>query len=267
MDFKDFKEKYFGKSVEEIEALLKEDKEIFKKVENIDIVVRAIIVAQEILKLEHNIDYFYIYQEYYIVFENELDLFLNIEDIPFVEDMNFLDFDINLKSILEKIPSIKMFKDMIKDIMNSTYINSINELTKALEKINISNDDLEKAEKSLKNMFEGQSEERLKLIESILAFNDPNLKNIKDVIYDPKVNIKEKVLSDINSEETKSQNNFSEEQLKTIQDVKKIGNEIQNKISSVDSVKTLDEQLRQEKEARILEYKQQIDEMLKENKK
>lgn len=266
MDFKDFKEKYFKKNVEEMRLLLKENKGIFKEVENIDIVVRAVGVAREILNLEHSIDYFYVFQEYYITFANELDLFLNIENIPTVEDMDFSDFDINLKNVLEEIPYIKMFKDMVKDTINSVYLDSINELTKALEETNISNDDLERAEKSLKNMFEGQGEERLKLIESILAYNDPNLKNIKDFIYDPKITIKEEVLNDIASGESKVKQNENSEQLKSVKNIKAVGDNITNQINSMEPVKVLDEQLRQEQQARVLEYKQKIDKILKENK-
>ncbi len=266
MDFKDFKEKYFKKNVEEVKLLLKENKGIFKGIENIDVVVRAVGIAREILNLEHSIDYFYIFQEYYIIFANELDLFLNVENIPAVEDMDFSDFDINLKSILEEIPFIKMFKDIIKDTINSVHLDSINELTKALEETNISNDDLERAEKSLRNMFEGQGEERLKLIESILAYNDPNLKNIKDFIYDPKITVKEKAPNDIASGEQKIKQSKDDEQLKAVQNVKTVGDNITNQIDSMEPVKALDEQLRQEQQARVLEYKQKVDEMLKENK-
>lgn len=266
MDFKDFKEKYFKKNVEEIKLLLKENKGIFKEVENIDIVVRAVGIAREILNLEHSIDYFYVFQEYYITFANELDLFLNVENIPAVEDMDFSDFDINLKSVLEEIPFIKMFKDMVKDTINSVHLDSINELTKALEETNISNDDLERAEKSLKNMFEGQGEERLKLIESILAYNDPSLKNIKDFIYDPKITIKEEAPSNIAFGESKVKQNENSEQLKSVKNIKVVGDNITNQINSMEPVKALDEQLHQEQQTRVLEYKRKIDEILKENK-
>ena len=46
-------------------------------------------------------------------------------------------------------------------------------------------EELEALEKGLDNIFSKRSSEDLKKIESILEFNDPNLKLIKDIIMTP----------------------------------------------------------------------------------
>ena len=65
MDFKEFKEKCYGKTVDEIKEII--NKEVgLKKIENIDIVVRAINTARQVLNLEHSIDFFYVFQKYFL---------------------------------------------------------------------------------------------------------------------------------------------------------------------------------------------------------
>ena len=44
--------------------------------------------------------------------------------------------------------------------------------------------DLDIMQQKLRNMFDGESTDRLKLIEGILAYNDPSMKAIKDVMLD-----------------------------------------------------------------------------------
>ncbi len=257
MDFKEFKEKCYGKTVDEIKEII--NKEVgLKKIENIDIVVRAINTARQVLNLEHSIDFFYVFQKYFLIFINEIDLFLKVEDVPTLEDIDFVDYNITIEKILEENPSIELFKNLVEDIIKNAQYDVINELKIALEQTNISEDDLERAKTSLSNMFDGQSEERLKLIESILAYNDPNMKNIKDFIFDSKIDVKQE-------DEIKQEDDLKEKQdetIKAVENIKNTGEKISEKINSMDSVKAVNNQLQENQLKRVIEYKQQTDELL-----
>lgn len=244
MDFKELKEKCFGKDIGEIKEVIKDNK-LLKKVENIDIVVRAINIARQILNLEHSIDFFYIFQKYFLILINEIDLFLEVENVPTLEKIDFSDYDAAMQEVLENIPSIRMFKDMIEDVISSSQFDAINELRVVLEDTNISNDDLERAEATLNNMFSNQSDERLKLIESILAYNDPNIKNIKDFIYNPEITVKqEKTDKVVNLIENR--NKEKDEAIKAVENIKNIGNKVTEQINSMEPVEAVNNQLKEE---------------------
>lgn len=258
MDFKEFKEKCYGKTIDETKKIINEDVNL-KKVENIDIVVRAINTARQVLNLEHSIDFFYVFQKYFLIFINEIDLFLEVENVPTLESIDFVDYDITIEKILEENPSIELFKNLVEDIIKNAQYNVINELKIALEQTNISEDDLERAKTSLSNMFDGQSEERLKLIESILAYNDPNIKGIKDFIFDSKINMKQE--DEVKQEENKLKEK-KDETIKAVENIKNVGEKISDKINSMDSVKAINNQLQENQLKRVEEYKQQTDKLL-----
>lgn len=101
------------------------------------------------------------------------------------DEMTLNNYDINFEeSIYLKSSSVRKLYKMIDNVSLKMNLKVIDSLTKELEKApNV--EELEALEKGLDNIFSKRSSEDLKKIESILEFNDPNLKLIKDVIMTP----------------------------------------------------------------------------------
>ena len=101
------------------------------------------------------------------------------------DEMTLNNYDINFEeSIYLKSSSVRKLYKMIDNVSLKMNLKVIDSLTKELEKApNV--EELEALEKGLDNIFSKRSSEDLKKIESILEFNDPNLKLIKDIIMTP----------------------------------------------------------------------------------
>ena len=101
------------------------------------------------------------------------------------DDINLNNYDMKLEDLIySKSSSVRKLYKMIDNISLKMNLKIIDNLTKELEKApNV--EELEALEKGLDNIFSKRSSEDLKKIESILEFNDPNLKLIKDIIMTP----------------------------------------------------------------------------------
>ena len=101
------------------------------------------------------------------------------------DEMILNNYDIDFEEVLySKSSSIRKLYKMIDNVSLRMNLKVIDNLTKELEKApNV--EELEALEKGLDNIFSKRSSEDLKKIESILEFNDPNLKLIKDIIMTP----------------------------------------------------------------------------------
>ena len=84
---------------------------------------------------------------------------------------------------LQQNIQIKHYYDVMEDVLREEELKMIRELDKLFRTMP-SIEDLDTMQKKLKNMFNGESTDRLKLIEGILAYNDPSMKAIKDVMLD-----------------------------------------------------------------------------------
>ena len=98
-------------------------------------------------------------------------------------DMGMENYDIYLEMALQQNVQIKHYYDVIEDVLREEELKMIRELDK-LFKTMPSIEDLDTMQQKLKNMFDDESTDRLKLIEGILAYNDPSMKAIKDVMLD-----------------------------------------------------------------------------------
>lgn len=101
------------------------------------------------------------------------------------DEMTLNNYDTGFEELVySKSSSVRKLYKMIDNISLKMNLKVIDSLTKELEKApNV--EELEALEKGLDNIFSKRSSEDLKKIESILEFNDPNLKLIKDVIMTP----------------------------------------------------------------------------------
>lgn len=101
------------------------------------------------------------------------------------DEMTLNNYDTGFEELVySKSSSVRKLYKMIDNISLRMNLKVIDNLTKELEKApNV--EELEALEKGLDNIFSKRSSEDLKKIESILGFNDPNLKLIKDIIMTP----------------------------------------------------------------------------------
>ena len=101
------------------------------------------------------------------------------------DEMTLNNYDTGFEELVySKSSSVRKLYKMIDNISLKMNLKVIDNLTKELEKApNV--EELEALEKGLDNIFSKRSSEDLKKIESILEFNDPNLKLIKDIIMTP----------------------------------------------------------------------------------
>lgn len=98
-------------------------------------------------------------------------------------DMGMENYDIYLEMALQNNPQIRHYYNVVEDVLREEELKMIRELDTLFRKMP-SVQDLDTMQQKLKNMFDEESTDRLKLIEGILAYNDPSMKAIKDVMLD-----------------------------------------------------------------------------------
>ena len=98
-------------------------------------------------------------------------------------DMGMENYNICLEMALKENFLISHFYQVIEDVLEEQKLRMIRELDKLFKKMP-SVQDLDIMQNKLKNMFDDESDERLKLINDILAYNDPTLQTIKDSLLD-----------------------------------------------------------------------------------
>lgn len=116
-----------------------------------------------------------------IIYYEALENFTNFEISSL--DMGMENYDIYLEMALQNNPQIKHYYNVMEDVLREEELKMIRELDTLFRKMP-SVQDLDVMQQKLKNMFNDESTDRLKLIEGILAYNDPSMKAIKDVMLD-----------------------------------------------------------------------------------
>lgn len=101
------------------------------------------------------------------------------------DDIDLNNYDMKLEDLIyQNSLSVRKLYKMIDNLVLKNELSVVSDLTKELQKAP-SIEDLQNLEQGLDNIFSKRSTEDLKKIESILEFNDPNMKMIKDIIMQP----------------------------------------------------------------------------------
>lgn len=187
MDFKEFKEKYFGKSVEEIKEGLREEKDFWKKSTKVQLAVDANSLAEQIIRFDKDFIGLFVFKKKYVIMLYIFQNLTNIELIP--EDEEFEDYNVYIEqAILELNEQAKFFKDVVEEIIVGKENQILQELYEIFKKGIPTVDEMKELQTSVSGLFKDESPEKLKTIESILAFNDPTMNTIKNVILDNNIN-------------------------------------------------------------------------------
>lgn len=192
LSYVDFLNEIKGKSVNEICELLKDNKVYVENITSTDefLIVGEVIRRIKLCDTTDSNQYSFLKRS--IIYFNALENFTNF-DISSL-DMGMENYNICLEMALQSNPQIKHYYNVVDDVLREEELKMIRELDKLFKKMP-SIQDLDVMQRKLKNMFSDESDERLKLIEGILAYNDPTMKTIKDTMLD----------STLMNEETKEQ--------------------------------------------------------------
>lgn len=262
MNFKEMKEKLFGKPLDLIKENIQRDENFFKKeVDVIKLCVDAGICADDIFSMDKDFPALYLFRKRYIVMMYIWKNFTNIEMIP--EDEAFEDYDIFVeKAILGLNRNAYLFKNLVDEIIEEKQNRVIDELYDVLSKGLPTTEDITKMKKELDNMFSDESPEKLQKIENILAYNDPNIKQIKDFIFNPKLLTKKEEQKSVNKE---VKNNDEEKVIEIAKDTKESADKVAKLINGTPMAKEVNERIKQEQINRVLEYNKELEQKL--NKK
>lgn len=129
---------------------------------------------------------------FYSIIEN----FTNIEissDEKTIENLNiYLEI-----ALIELSDKIYLFKKLFEQLIVENKFRIIQELTDAFNSGLPSIEDINSLQTKLEEMFKGESPEKLKQIQDILAYNDPIMKEVKDIVANPQI---DKGVSDNNGD-------------------------------------------------------------------
>lgn len=111
------------------------------------------------------------------------------------EDIDIVNYDIDFEdSILEHSVFAKKMYFMIDNIIRKDDIEIVSMLEDSLKNIP-KLEEIKETQKEMDEMFQNKKDGELKFIEDILAYNDPSMKAIKDIISVP---IENKALKGLN---------------------------------------------------------------------
>ena len=167
MDFKEMKEKYFGKDINYIKEEIQKEDNFFKTdIDMIKLCIDAENCAREILELDKDFSSLYLFKKKYRIMLYILQNITNIELIP--EDENFEDYDSFFeKAILETNSKALFFKEMVEDIIREKQNNILNELYDVFNTKLPSVEEIKEIKASIGDVFSNESPEQLKTIEKI----------------------------------------------------------------------------------------------------
>lgn len=181
MNYLDFLEEVKTKNADEIYKYLNEQNILINEVSATDefLIVGEVIRRINLCDREDSNQYSFLKRSivYFEVIENYTNL--NISSL----DMGMENYNISIELALKKNDLIFHFYQSVQDVLREQEIKIIGEMCKILDSASQINK-INSIEQSINNMFSGMSDDKLKLIDGILAYNDPTLKAIKDNLLD-----------------------------------------------------------------------------------
>lgn len=98
------------------------------------------------------------------------------------EDIDIINYNLELENmIINNSKEAKKIKEMTENIIRKSDLKVVKELSNQFEKFP-SVEETEKLEKELDKIFSKREGKDLQTMENILAYNDPNMKLIKDIL-------------------------------------------------------------------------------------
>lgn len=98
------------------------------------------------------------------------------------EDIDIINYNLELENmIINNSKEAKKIKEMTENIIRKSDLKVVKELSNQFEKFP-SIEETEKLEKELDKIFSKREGKDLQTMENILAYNDPNMKLIKDIL-------------------------------------------------------------------------------------
>ena len=183
MEFKDFKDKYFGKNIDEIKEGIKEENNFWKNdKEMVDVCLDIDKIIYQILQIDRLHLSIYVLQKKLIILKYIYENFTTLESLP--EINTFEDYDVLVEDVIYELSANARFvKELVEEGLKETHIVVLEDLFKIFNTATPSAEELEKLGAQIEGLFKDESPEKLKIIESILEYNDPALKELKSQIY------------------------------------------------------------------------------------
>lgn len=255
MEFKELKNKCYGKSVEEIKNIINEMDSFWKNDTNLlKLTLDANEYANEILNMDIEFPALFVYRKECKILLYILKDITNIELIP--DNESFDDFDSFFKMALVELNSKAYFLDnMINQIIEESKNKVINEIYEIFSNKIPSIEDLEELKKSMKNIFSDESPEKLEKIENILAFNDPMMNEVKNAI------LNNQVANEIGKIKSTEENKEKIEKIdKTLISAQKTAGSILQSIKNTPEMKEVDNKIKEQQIKNIVEFSKQLEE-------
>lgn len=186
INYLDFLEKIKGKSVDEVKTLVIQNNIIANDIEVIDVydALQNLELKLQASMETDNIQSIFVRKIF--IYYSILERFTNINvasEEKVIENLNIY-LELVLISLSDKI---YLFSEMAKEIIVEERFKIIKELTGMFNEGLPSVDDIQTLQTSLENMFKDESPEKLEKIESILSFNDPVMKGVRDILVNPQI--------------------------------------------------------------------------------
>lgn len=151
----------------------------------IAILIDSVMLQIELLKAKNLDPVQYEIQKQYIKFFYGLLPCTTLEVVE--QDMNIDNVDLDFENeIYTRSATVRKIYEMIDNIIHKQELGVINELTKELNHLPTPKE-IEELQKDMGNIFNNKTQEELKTIENILAYNDPNMKMVKDILTTPEI--------------------------------------------------------------------------------
>lgn len=181
LDFNNFIKEIEGKNIDEIKVIINNIDGFWKDPTNLQIFSEVDGLLDSINGLQKNIVSIYSYLKREKVFLKELELFTNLFDIPQFDGLDSYNIYLE-KALKEENIKVQMFYEIVEEGLQIQKEQVLNELYETFKTNIPSIEELQGLETGLQDLFAKESPEKLKLIDSILAYNDPTIKQIKNII-------------------------------------------------------------------------------------
>lgn len=180
-NYKQLLKKINGKNLEEVRIIVNNDVEISSKLSYTELYLEAqdTIERLEIFEDFNDVSSYSLFKNE-VIFESVIKNFTNLEVLP--EDIGVTNHNMLLEIVLKENAEIDNYYKIVNSLLNRKDMLLIQELNKTFNSLPNA-EGIEKMKEELSHIFDEAGEEKLQQINSILEFNDPAMKLIKDSIH------------------------------------------------------------------------------------